>query len=90
MTLLKDSDAVVARMIELLRLGACDDWAIALERIRMNSGKNSSEKASRLLAMYGGMGSLNDIVLYKNAQPLVEENNEFDMLRSQLYEICKK
>ena len=40
--------------------------------------------------MYGGMGSLNDIVLYVNGRLSIEENNEFDVLRAQLYDLCKK
>lgn len=40
--------------------------------------------------MYGGMGSLNDIVLYKNGQPLIAENDEFDALRTELYNLCRE
>ncbi|WP_330210752.1 DUF6966 domain-containing protein [Pseudomonas sp. AM4(2022)] len=87
--MLNDSDAVLTRMIELLRLGAFDDWAIALEKIKMDFDRDPKYKSSQLLSMYGGMGSLNDVVLYKNGQPLVAESNEFDALRVQLYEICK-
>jgi hypothetical protein len=35
-----------------------------------------------------GMGSLNDLILYRNGTLLVNENNELDALRSQLYELC--
>lgn len=34
------------------------------------------------------MGSLTDIVLYCNGQPLIDENNEFAELRTRLYELC--
>ena|SRR2546422_11535427 len=30
--------------------------------------------------MFGGMGSLNDVVLYKNRQPMANENREFGRL----------
>jgi hypothetical protein len=34
------------------------------------------------------MGSLTDIVLYYDDQPLIDENNEFAELRTRLYELC--
>ncbi|WP_373429143.1 DUF6966 domain-containing protein [Achromobacter aegrifaciens] len=42
------------------------------------------------LSMYGGSGSINDVVLYQDGKVLVAENCEFDCLRSRLYEMCKK
>ncbi|WP_411675538.1 DUF6966 domain-containing protein [Achromobacter insolitus] len=42
------------------------------------------------LSLYGGGGSLNDVVLYRDGKVLVAENGEFDLLRSKLYEICKE
>ncbi|MNV67065.1 hypothetical protein D3C71_1598490 [compost metagenome] len=77
-------------MIELLRLGAFDDWAVMLEKIKVEFDMDQMHMASRLLSLYGGMGSLNDVVLYNRHQPLVAENNEFDELRTRLYELCKK
>ena len=38
--------------------------------------------------MYGGMGSLNDVVLYRNGQPLIEENIAFSALKSELFDLC--
>ncbi|WP_434082301.1 DUF6966 domain-containing protein [Achromobacter deleyi] len=85
-----DIDAVLKRMIELLSLGAFDDWAVMLEKIKVEFDMDQKYMASRLLSLYGGMGSLNDVVLYNSHQPLVAENNEFDGLRTRLYELCKK
>ncbi|OOL36098.1 hypothetical protein [Pseudomonas sp. FSL W5-0299] len=90
MTKLDDTDAVLKRMIELLRIGAFDDWAVELEKITMNFDGDPKSKSSKLLSLYGGMGSLNDVVFYKKGQPLIAENNEFETLRIQLYELCKK
>lgn len=41
-----------------------------------------------LLRMLGGMGSLSDLVLYLNGQPLIEESDELDKLRSEIYNAC--
>lgn len=89
MTMLNDVDAVLSRMIELLLMGAGDNWAVALEEVRVVFCRDPKSASSKLLSMYGGMGSLNDVVLYGGGQALVKENNEFDVLRARLYELCK-
>ncbi|MGY2184850.1 DUF6966 domain-containing protein [Pseudomonas sp. SDO5591_S426] len=43
---------------------------------------------SRLMSLYGGMGSINDVVLYENATPLLDENNELQGLLSDLHQLC--
>ncbi|MDU9405953.1 hypothetical protein RTH46_26100 [Pseudomonas sp. zfem004] len=87
---LNDVDLILARMIELLRLGSFDDWAIVLEKVKNGFDMDPKNSSLKLLSMYGGMGSLNDVVLYRDGQPLVKENDELDNLRAQLYELCKK
>lgn len=37
--------------------------------------------------LYGGMGSLNDLVLYRNGKVLMSENDELDQLRSDLFNL---
>lgn len=86
---LKDVEAALKRMIELLRIGTFDDWAGTLEKIKVDFDKDQKYQSSKLLSLYGGMGSLNDIVFYKNGQPQIAENNEFDALRTHIYELCK-
>ncbi|MDH4563186.1 hypothetical protein [Pseudomonas sp. BN411] len=82
-------DCDLERLIELLRLGGEDDWAVALEEVRLDFHCDVKFASSRLLSMFGGMGSLNDIVLYSDGQPLIAENNELDLLRAKIYEVCK-
>ncbi|WP_460154737.1 DUF6966 domain-containing protein [Pseudomonas sp. S2_G10] len=41
-----------------------------------------------LMSLYGGMGSINDVVLYENAKPLLDENNELQGLLSDLHQLC--
>ncbi|MBV4508202.1 hypothetical protein HU751_025540 [Pseudomonas sp. BW13M1] len=84
---LSDIEMILTRMIELLRIGAFNDWAVALEKLKAGFESDPERASLKLLSMYGGMGSLNDVVLYKDGQPLVSENNELDFLRSQLYDL---
>jgi hypothetical protein len=80
--------SVLSRMRDLLIAGAMDDWATALDGCSSTLPADPVNVRSRILSMYGGMGSLNDIVLYRNGQPMIRENNELDDLRSQLYLLC--
>lgn len=41
-------------------------------------------------SLFGGMGTLNDVVFSINGKPLQTENDELEMLREQLYKQCKK
>lgn len=85
---IQNIQVILSRMAELLRLGGRADWAGALEKYHNEIVSEPSATTGRILSLYGGMGSLNDLILYSNGTPLVNENNEFDALRSQLYEIC--
>jgi len=88
MTNIQNVETVLARMAELLRLGARNDWANALEKFRGELANDPSPTAASIITMYGGMGSLNDLVLHRNGQVLITENDEFDALRSELYQLC--
>jgi hypothetical protein len=87
---IQNIETVLARMAELLRFGAFNDWANALEKFRGEIANAPSATVARILSMYGGMGSLNDLILHRNGQPLVAENVELDALRSELYQLCHK
>lgn len=89
MTNVEQLEPVLTRMTELLRLGSRGNWANALEKHRSALSTDPSATVARILAMFGGMGSLNDVVLYKDGQPMVSENRELDSLRSRLYDLCR-
>jgi hypothetical protein len=90
MTNTQDIETVLTRMAELLRLGCHEDWADALVKHQIDLVTDPLVTSAKILAMYGGMGSINDLILYKDGQLLLKETNEFDALRSQLNELCRK
>ncbi len=51
---------------------------------------NYEEALGVIHQQFGGMGSFNDIVLYRDGSPLIQENDELDELRTQLYELIFK
>ena len=77
------------RMAELLRQAGIADWASSLESIKQELVVDERTALVKIISMYGGMGSLNDLVLYKDGRVLVTENNEFDLLRSKLHGLCR-
>jgi hypothetical protein len=88
MTSIQNIQAVLSRMVELLCIGGLQDWGGALEKFQDEIATEPGVTISNILSLYGGMGSLNDLILYSNGKPLVSENNELDALRSQLYDLC--
>lgn len=80
---------ILEEMATLLDMAGIRDWAEGLRRVGSYAESEASVLYSTVLRMYGGSGSLNDIVLYQNGELLKEENKKFDELRSELYMICR-
>lgn len=82
--------AILLKMTELLLIGGLADWAGALQKCQNEIVADPSATTGKILSLYGGMGSLNDLILYSNGTLLKNENNELDSLRSQLYDSCRR
>ncbi len=80
--------ATLLRIEELLRIGGSHEWASGLEALRGEIANEPGSGPGKVLSLYGGMGSFNDIVLYRDGVLLVSENEALDKLRSELYELC--
>jgi len=83
-------EASLIKMIAILKKNNVHDWANALERCQQELSEKPIEVKNKILSMYGGMGSLNDIIFYNLGQPLSKENTEFANLRSKLYYLCRE
>lgn len=78
---------VLNEMAFLLADCNMSDWSNILLRLRNYIDDDPQDAIYRILNLYGGMGSLNDLVLCKNGQMLQVENDLFDELRTRLYEL---
>ncbi|AFR03392.1 MULTISPECIES: DUF6966 domain-containing protein [Pectobacterium] len=76
---------ILNEMARLLTDCDMNDWSGMLLRLRAYIDDDWLDAIYRILNLYGGMGSLNDLVLYKNGQMLQAENDTFDNLRTRLY-----
>ena len=63
-------------------------WAAALTRFTARAADNEVKRD--ILRLYGGTGSLNDIVLHcADTTRMRDDNTEFDRLRTELFELCR-
>lgn len=88
MTNIEQIKSTLARMNQLLNSNGYSEWANSIKKLHDQIDGDPYYITRNILRLYGGMGSLNDIVLYKDGQPPIKENNEFDELRSKLYHLC--
>ncbi len=83
------------KQIEVI-LQTCSDtnWLPAIESFvsKLSSpGINDRQFVvlREIMGMYGGMGSFNDLVLFNGGKVCYKENEQLDMLRKDLYKLCK-
>lgn len=81
--------STLLRMAELLLAGGHPDWAASLSSLTAQIDGDPTRTYATIVGMFGGMGSLNDLVLYKGGVPLRQENQELDALRSKLFSLTQ-
>ena len=86
-----NTDSIIEKLIHLLTYAGECHWVSSFNKFRMlfnNSGAEDMKiLRSEILGIYGGMGSFNDLVLYNEGRPMIEENNSLDKLRKELFQI---
>lgn len=75
--------AIMTSMSALLRAGNKAGWAERLDQYRADFPHGYAFALSQIIGLYGGTGSLTDVVLYNDGKPLIDQNNEFAELRTQ-------
>ncbi len=78
------------QMASLLRSNGNVGWAGKLDRCREIIGNSDFYGVSRLLSLYGGMGSLNDIVLERDGVMLIDKNERFAALKEKAWLIAER
>lgn len=80
--------AVLEKMAEIFAGAKMPDWASALRRHRSYLSDDPSGARAGVLAMYAGMGSLNDIVIFVDGVLAEDINVELEELRTRLFDLC--
>lgn len=73
-------------MTTLLKAYGDDALADQIERCRSSIALSNYYGVERLLRLYGGMGSLSDVILQSGGLAPAEENERFDALRTSAWE----
>jgi len=81
--------STLTRTAKVLRAGGSETWARLLENLESELEEDPTEAKFRILSMFGGMGSFNDIVLYRDGKVLFQENEELARLRTEIYNLCR-
>jgi hypothetical protein len=89
----KQLTAILDQIIETFKIAQDTQYLQRFKYFRGNceyvgNQEDAKELARNIMHSYGGMGSFNDFVLYTNGKYLLEPDEEFDRLRTKLFNIC--
>ncbi|MDE9544253.1 hypothetical protein KKI93_20455 [Xenorhabdus bovienii] len=83
--MMRKIEKILEEISILLEQNLVSDWARHIDKLRYRMNIEPDEAIADIKRLFGGMGSLNDLVLSKNGVPLKDENNKLDELRKELY-----
>lgn len=86
---IKDLSGKIKNTLQLGDIEKYDKYIIFFEGIKNRINKDNYESlVQEIINLYGGMGSFNDLILYKNGNILKKDNKILDELRSNMYQLC--
>ncbi|MQB29778.1 DUF6966 domain-containing protein [Rhizobium rhizogenes] len=74
----------------LLQDNDANFWAIKIGRCRRSAENSDEWSVHCFLGLFGGMGSLNDLVLHQNGKPLGQENDKVHALLEKAWRVGKE
>jgi hypothetical protein len=81
---------LLTQMADVLRQTGHQAWISTFDRMIARLTSDPDGARTSILGLFAGMGSLNDLVLHSHAKSLVAENDAFDLLRAELYAVCRR
>ncbi|WP_152613200.1 DUF6966 domain-containing protein [Inquilinus limosus] len=93
MKLHPDVQALLDAMRELERFleqHGDEFWSIKVARAADCVSRSDAYGLERFLSLFGGMGSLNDVVLHRSGKLLLTENNRLVALRSKAWNLASR
>ena len=86
-------EGTIDKIIQLLTASGEEYWTdyFTYQKNRLINQDDSRQEISKdlLKAFKGGMGSFSDLVLHKNSVPLIDENNQLEILKDNLFDLCE-
>ncbi len=84
-----DIQLILDKLIALLMSVDETNWLKVMqlfrERTELPGDEDKLSLLSDIMGIYGGMGSFNDLILYKNGNLMIEETTCLDELRTNLF-----
>ena len=78
------------KLESLLEQNGEDFWSGRVSQAADTAARSDAYSLTRFLDLFGGMGSLDDLVLHKSGQPLETENKRLDTLRSNAWNLADR
>jgi hypothetical protein len=78
---------VIDRIVKILSENDEQSYAKCFGRLAESLDINYLDALYQLKSHFGGAGSFNDLILQKNGQMLISENDELDDLKHKLYDL---
>ena len=82
--------ALLQEMRDLLQADGYGDWAATIQNCLGAIENSDAYGLYRFLGLFGGMGSLNDLVLQSGGVMSAEGNERLDILRHQSWTLANK
>lgn len=83
-------EKLIVEIAALLRDEKVDQWSAAFKKFAAGWPSDPDHAAADILAAYGGLGSFNDVVLYRNGKPSFVQNQRLDALRTELFTLMSR
>lgn len=80
---------LLTAMAALLSEYGEQSWGAAFAQLADEYADDPKGVAGRVRASFGGMASLNDIVLYRDGSAAIDATQQLDELRHKVYEACR-
>ncbi|PBQ13416.1 hypothetical protein CCL08_23715 [Pseudomonas congelans] len=84
----KEINALIKKASRLLRQYERSEWADKLDVYAEALFDDADYVLAKIISLYGGSGSISDIVLCSSGKFLFEENNTLHELLSKIYILC--
>ena len=81
--------SILSEIAGVFRNSDLASWAKTFQDFYVEIGVEPNAVTRKILSLYGGMGSFNDIVIYRSGIALKKENSYMDALREQLFDLCQ-
>jgi hypothetical protein len=84
------AQALLTQMSDVLRQTGHQAWISTFDRMIARLTSDPDGARTGILGLFAGIGSLNDLVLHSHVKSLGPENDAFGLLRTELYELCRR